>query len=163
MTKTKSKIIGSVIIAVMLLVSSMLLLAGCGGDPYQMTYGTYEYYGVRISDADGNNDMSYEDARGEIIFFVRFNFTFNEDGTVEAYSLRDETTSTGTYTVNSNGYVTFNIDELNNDPVIPLVFENFGNHGYFEGNNFYFRYSCNDDLTSETFSICVLNEQAQVE
>lgn len=31
MTKTKSKIIGSVIIAVMLLVSSMLLLAGCGG------------------------------------------------------------------------------------------------------------------------------------
>ena len=163
MTKTKSKIIGTAIITVMLLVSTMLLLAGCGGDPYQMTYGTYEYYGVRISSADGNNDMSYEDARGEIIIFSRYNFTFNEDGTVEAYSLSDETTCTGTYTVNSNGYVTFDIEELNNDPIISVVYENFGNHGYFEDNKFYFRYVYNDNPTSETFSICVLNEQSQME
>ena len=68
MTKSKSKIFIYFLLAVSLILCSMLALTACG-EPYQMTYGTYNSYGVRTSNASGNTDLSLEEAReqGNII------------------------------------------------------------------------------------------------
>ena len=62
MTKSKSKTFIYFLLAVSLILCSMLALTACG-EPYQMTYGTYNSYGIRTSNASGNTDLSLEEAR----------------------------------------------------------------------------------------------------
>lgn len=159
MTKSKSKIFIYFLLAVSLILCSMLALTACG-EPYQMTYGTYNSYGIRTSNASGNTDLSLEEAReqGNIIRSTYEKIIFNEDGTVQFIDEDKNETDNATYTVDNNGYVTFEGEVIENDPIIPVVFEHFNNHGYFENNNFYLRAFYNDNPKSETLFIFTLNQ-----
>ncbi len=127
-----------------------ILLVGCG--PYEFNYGTYEYYGVRITDADNNNmDASASETTAKFSYPMDVVFNTDNTATITTYS----TTYNLTYTVNGSGFVTFSGDSLEN--LTSRVNGNFNNHGYFEDDKFFFRYKFDADTKEAYYTICVLD------
>lgn len=148
--KNKFKILSFMF--VFMLFSATLLVA-CG-EPYNVPYGTYEYYGVRVVDNTTGEAKEESDEETTEIVTSKIDFTFNEDGTLIAKTSTE--TYNLTYKVDSAGYVTFYGDQAY--MLSLLVGKDFKNNGYFKDNKFYYRFGYNDETKIERFSICVLKD-----
>ena len=152
MKNIKQKILLSIFFAFVLFSTSVLV--GCN-EPYNVTFGTYNYYGVRVVDNNTGEYKEESDEETTETVTAKINFVFNSDYTMSAITSKE--TYNLTYKVDSKGYVTFMGDDAY--MLSLMVGKDFGNNGYFDGNKFYYRYGYNDNTKIERFSICVLETE----
>ena len=155
MTRTKFRTFAASALLILSLILTLSALSGCTDDqkeePYTITYGTYKYYGIRITDtsAGTHTDESAEET-GEALT-VPVDATFNEDGTAKL--IFNNTEYNFGYKVDNDGFVTFTGEDAGKFYIRDYDADN---HGYFEDGKFYMRWSYNKDTHIERLSICVL-------
>ncbi len=136
---------------VILLVFSTILLIGCG--QYEINFGTYEYFGVRITDAQNDNiDASASETAAKFTYPIDIVFSDDNVAKISTYSI----TYTLNYSVDNAGFVTFSGEGL--ETLTARVQGEFRNHGYFEDNKFFFRYKYDINTKEAYYTICVLDE-----
>lgn len=149
---TKTKIFSTSLALVTILLSLSLFLLGCG-EKYPVTYGTYVYSGMRLTNVETEENV--DQTIDEITSFLRLpvNVTFNEDGTALIQDDDGDYSYTWNYKVSSKGFVTFSGDNAD-------IFDvpGYSNNGYFEGNKFYLRFAFNTNTNEEMYSVSTLSE-----
>ena len=150
---TKYKIISfSLISAFLLLILSTLVGFG---QSFPITYGTYNYWGTKSYNGNTQQVIETENAKVDLngIGITATNFEFKQGGTVRV--TRGNEIFDLNYTVDSNGNV--NLSGNGVKMLTVYVYGSFSNHGYFENNKFYFRYSYNENSKIETYIVAELN------
>lgn len=148
------------IIAVALLTVAVLtsVIAFTGCKSYEINYGNYEYYGIRLTNTETGEvtDESKEETKEPLTMPV--SVEFREDGSC-SMNFNDYETLELTYKVNGKGEVNFNGEKADK-----LGIKGYDSpHGFFENGNFYYIWAYNFETHIERSSICVLAQQAETD
>lgn len=134
-------------------VATIAIFVGCG--KYEITYGKYEYYGIRLTNTETGEvtDESKEETKEAIT--VPTTVEFREDGSC-TMNLNDYEILELTYKVNGKGEVNFKGEKADK-----LGIAGYDSpHGFFENGNFYYIWAYNFETHIERSSICVLAQQS---